>query len=158
MFTIGPLSCAAWPALRLFSGDKQHTEENVLSKPGFRLCAALSLSLSLCTAAAAAPKTFANPLPLRLADGSLAESCADPSVLRDRTTDNPVWYLYCTTDPISHKERDGAGWRFRLMPIFRSVDLVHWYHVGDAFEERPRGLAAPTAGLWAPEAVYMNCS
>lgn len=164
MFTIDRHSCDAGARLRLFSGDKQQLEENVLSRPGIRLCAALSMHLLLCLPALAAPqapapaKTFTNPLPLRLADGSLAESCADPSLLRDRTTDNPVWYLYCTTDPISRKERDGDGWRFRLMPIFRSIDLVNWYHVGDAFSERPRGLAAPKAGLWAPEAVYMNGS
>ncbi|MEH6434512.1 family 43 glycosylhydrolase [Massilia sp. DD77] len=122
------------------------------------LRAAFVLIQLMLAAAAQAAASFTNPLPLRLADGSLAESCADPSLLRDRTTDRAVWYLYCTTDPVSRKERDGDGWRFRLMPIYRSVDLVNWYHVRDAFEERPRGLAAPKAGLWAPEAVYMNGS
>ncbi|WP_020653381.1 family 43 glycosylhydrolase [Massilia niastensis] len=115
---------------------------------------ALPLVLSL--GAAAQQASFSNPLGLRLEDGSLAESCADPSLLRDRTTGNPVWYLYCTTDPVSRKERDGKGWRFRLLPVYRSSDLVNWYHVRDAFAERPRGLASPRAGLWAPEAVYMN--
>jgi arabinan endo-1,5-alpha-L-arabinosidase len=108
--------------------------------------------------AGAQPATYRNPLPLYLADGSLAESCADPAVLRDRTTANPVWYLYCTTDPVSHKERGGGKWRFRLMPVYRSSDLVNWYHVRDAFPRRPQGLAARRAGLWAPEAVYMNGS
>lgn len=108
--------------------------------------------------AGAAPSTYTNPLPLRLADGSLAESCADPSLLRDRTSSPTVWYLYCTMDPVSKKERDGKGWKFRMMPVYRSVDLVNWYFVRDAFDERPPGLAGPKSGLWAPEPVYQNGS
>jgi len=106
----------------------------------------------------AAGATYTNPLPLRLADGSLAESCADPSLLRDRTSSPTVWYLYCTMDPLDKRERDGASWRFHLMPVFRSVDLVNWYFVRDAFDQRPAGLAGPKAGLWAPEPVYQNGS
>lgn len=104
------------------------------------------------------PATYTNPLPLRLADGSLAESCADPSLLRDRTSSPTVWYLYCTMDPVSHKEREGKGWKFRMMPVYRSVDLVNWYFVRDSFERRPTGLAGPKSGLWAPEPVYQNGS
>jgi len=117
-------------------------------------------TLLLCCAAGAdggaRTATYANPLPLRLADGSLAESCADPSLLRDRTTTPTVWYMYCTMDPVSHKEREGKGWKFRMMPVYRSVDLVNWYFVRDSFEQRPAGLAGPKAGLWAPEPVYQN--
>lgn len=107
--------------------------------------------------------TYVNPLQLRLADGSLAENCADPSLLRDRTTSPTVWYMYCTMDPVSHQERDRAdpgpgGWKFRMMPVYRSVDLVNWYFVRDAFDERPAGIAGPKAGLWAPEPVYQNGS
>lgn len=102
--------------------------------------------------------TYANPLPLRLADGSLAESCADPSLLRDRTSSPTVWYMYCTMDPVSRKEREGKGWKFRMMPVYRSVDLVNWYFVRDSFEQRPLGLAGPKSGLWAPEPVYQNGS
>ncbi|MEX5746085.1 family 43 glycosylhydrolase [Massilia sp. X63] len=102
--------------------------------------------------------TYTNPLPLRLADNSLAESCADPALLRDRSAAAPVWYLYCTMDPVSHRERDGNGWKFRMMPVYRSVDLVNWYFVRDAFDTRPAGLAGPKAGLWAPEPVYQNGS
>jgi len=109
-------------------------------------------------AAPAAGATYTNPLPLRLADGSLAESCADPSLLRDRTSSPTVWYLYCTMDPLSKKERDRNGWKFHMMPVFRSVDLVNWYFVRDAFDQRPAGLAGPKAGLWAPEPVYQNGS
>lgn len=102
--------------------------------------------------------TYTNPLPLRLADNSLAESCADPALLRDRSAAPPVWYLYCTMDPVSHRERDGYGWKFRMMPVYRSVDLVNWYFLRDAFDTRPAGLAGPKAGLWAPEPVYQNGS
>ncbi len=109
-------------------------------------------------ATARASSTYINPLPLRLADGSLAESCADPSLLRDRTTQPTVWYMYCTMDPVSHRERaeDGKGWKFRMMPVYRSVDLVNWYFVRDSFDQRPAGIAGPKAGLWAPEPAYQN--
>lgn len=114
------------------------------------------------TGAAAQPATqsatYTNPLPLRLADGSLAESCADPALLRDRTSSPTVWYMYCTMDPVSRKEREGKGWKFRMMPVYRSVDLVNWYFVRDSFDRRPAGLAGPKSGLWAPEPVYQNGS
>lgn len=116
------------------------------------------LSCAIAPFAPAQDGTYTNPLPLRLADGSLAESCADPSLLRDRTSSPAVWYMYCTMDPVSHKEREGKGWKFRMMPVYRSVDLVNWYFVRDAFAERPAGLAGSKAGLWAPEPVYQNGS
>ncbi|MCC2957478.1 family 43 glycosylhydrolase [Massilia sp. IC2-477] len=125
-----------------------------------RLPVCLAALFLACGAAAqsAAASTYTNPLPLRLADGSLAESCADPALLRDRTSSPTVWYLYCTMDPVSRKERDGAGWKFRMMPVYRSVDLVNWHFVRDSFDRRPAGLAGPKAGLWAPEPVYQNGS
>lgn len=107
-------------------------------------------------AGAGSASTYTNPLPLRLADNSLAESCADPALLRDRSATQGVWYLYCTMDPVSRKERSSRGWKFHMMPIYRSVDLVNWYYVRDAFNVRPAGLAGPEAGLWAPEPVYQN--
>jgi arabinan endo-1,5-alpha-L-arabinosidase len=101
--------------------------------------------------------TYHNPLPLRLADGELAQNCADPAVLRDPRAKVPTWYLYCTSDPVSKREhgKDG-GWHFRMIPIYRSTDLVHWNFVADAFNDRPAGLASPTSGLWAPEPEYLN--
>jgi arabinan endo-1,5-alpha-L-arabinosidase len=74
----------------------------------------------------------------------------------------PTWYLYCTSDPVSKRERErdatgkDGGWNFRMIPIYRSTDLVHWDFVADAFSDRPAGLAAPTSGLWAPEPEYLN--
>jgi len=135
--------------------------------------AALGCALPLCvllTGATAAPApaaptaptaaTYRNPLPVRLASGELAQNCADPAVLRDPRAAKPTWYLYCTSDPVSKRERTNeardGGWKFRMMPVYRSTDLVHWDFVADAFTERPAGLADPTSGLWAPEPVYMN--
>jgi len=126
---------------------------------------ALACALPLCAAAAAsaatsAPATYQNPLPVRLASGELAQNCADPAVLRDPRARKPTWYLYCTSDPVSKKERSGhegdGGWKFHMMPVYRSEDLVHWDFVADAFTDRPQGLADTTSGLWAPEPVYMN--
>jgi len=127
-------------------------------RSGFPLAAMLLSCAAAAAAAEPSPQTYTNPLPLRLADGSLAESCADPSLLRDRTSTPTVWYMYCTMDPVSHKEREGAGWKFRMMPVYRSVDLVNWYFVRDSFDVRPTQLVGPKSGLWAPEPVYQNGS
>ena len=121
--------------------------------------AALACALPL-LASGAAPATYQNPLQVSLASGEPAQNCADPAVLRDPRAATPTWYLYCTSDPVSKNERSGhagdGGWKFRMMPIYRSNDLVHWNFVADAFTQRPQGLADPTSGLWAPEPVYMN--
>ncbi|MGZ3181404.1 MAG: family 43 glycosylhydrolase [Telluria sp.] len=122
-----------------------------------KACASWCVAVALALAGAdlRAQATYHNPLPLRLPDGSAAQNCADPAVLRERDVEHPSWYLYCTTDPVSRQERDGEGWRFHLMPTYRSADLVHWDYVGDAFPARPP-VASPKAGLWAPEPEYFN--
>jgi len=131
-----------------------------LTQTGRRLAAlgcALALAAPLELQAA---RTYRNPLPVRLAGGELAQNCADPAVLRDPRAATPTWYLFCTSDPVSKRELDTqgekSGWRFRMMPIYRSTDLVRWNFVADAFTERPAGLADPTSGLWAPEPTYLN--
>lgn len=113
------------------------------------------------TAPAAAPAAadgaaYANPLALRLASGETAQNCADPGVLRDPRARAPTWYLYCSSDPVSKRERDRGGWHTRLIPTYRSSDLVHWDFVTDAFAERPPGLAAPTASLRGPDPAYAD--
>jgi arabinan endo-1,5-alpha-L-arabinosidase len=137
--------------------------------PASRPLATLLLTLPLLSATAADPgaaatRAYHNPLTIRLASGEPAQNCADPAVLRDPRAASPTWYLYCTSDPVSKRERpvggsaagkDG-GWRFHMIPIYRSTDLVHWDFVADAFSDRPAGLAAPTSGLWAPEPEYLN--
>ncbi|CAH0308088.1 Extracellular endo-alpha-(1-_5)-L-arabinanase 1 [Massilia sp. Bi118] len=131
--------------------------------PPFRSLAAVLLTLPLLAGAAdqaPATRAYHNPLTVRLASGEPAQNCADPAVLRDPRAKTPTWYMYCTSDPVSKKERDPAGkdggWHFRMIPIYRSTDLVHWDFVSDAFSDRPAGLAAPTSGLWAPEPEYLN--
>jgi len=109
---------------------------------------------------AQADRTYQNPLPVRLASGAPAQNCADPAVLRDPRSAQPSWYLFCTSDPVSKDERaqsdEQGGWHFRMMPIYRSDDLVHWDFVADAFSARPPGLADSDSGLWAPEPAYLN--
>jgi arabinan endo-1,5-alpha-L-arabinosidase len=121
--------------------------------------AALALALGLAAPAPAAP-TYRNPLAVRLANGAPAQNCADPAVLRDPRANKPTWYLYCTSDPVSKTERPLRGesgrWHFHMIAIYRSTNLVDWNYVGDAFADRPTGLAAPTSGLWAPEPEYMG--
>jgi arabinan endo-1,5-alpha-L-arabinosidase len=122
--------------------------------------AAFGLAAAAWAAPAAPAAAYRNPLPVRLANGDLAQNCADPAVLRDPRANAPTWYLYCTSDPVSKTERPGGNetspWHFHMIPIYRSTDLVSWTYVGDAFADRPAGLAAPTAGLWAPEPEYLN--
>lgn len=98
---------------------------------------------------------YRNPLALRLPDGTLADNCADPAIIRERAGAEPGWYLFCTTDPIDRRERAADGWKFHLMPTFRSKDLLEWRYAGDAYTTLP-ALAAPKAGLWAPEPQYFN--
>src|SRR4051794_15858512 len=77
-------------------------------------------------------KVFTNPLP----DVVLG----DPFVLRHRGR----FYLYGTNDgpPLP----DG-----RMIPVFRSDDLLHWEHLGGALEP-----SEPEADHWAPEVMYWN--
>ena len=112
------------------------------------------LALLLCLPGAGlAQETYRNPLPV-LAGNEPVESCADPSVVADPAGG---WIMYCTTDPLSAEDRGITGeLRFRLVPTFRSTDLVGWTHAGDAFARDgtgspPPSWAAPSALLWAPE-------
>ena len=64
----------------------------------------------------------------------------DPFVLRHRGR----FYLYGTNDgpPLA----DG-----RVIPVFRSDDLLHWEPLGGALEP-----SEPEADHWAPEVMYWN--
>lgn len=55
-----------------------------------------------------------------------------------------AFHVYATSDDWA----DGAG--HRLIPHFRSFDLVEWEYVGDAFTTRPRW-APLISFLWAPD-------
>ena len=81
----------------------------------------------------------------------VVESCADPSIIHSAPPQGDgAWYMYCTTDPLNDED-----FTFNLIPILRSVDLIEWEYVGNAFDARPPWAAA-TAGLWAPDINYFN--
>lgn len=102
------------------------------------------------------PAKFQNPVTLNVGDGELAETCADPVVVRGQTEGDRYWYLYCTTDPLNDSDRaENGDFNFNLIPIFRSLDLVNWDYQGNAFSERPDWVA-DDVGIWAPEVVYFG--
>lgn len=65
----------------------------------------------------------------------------DPSLVRGA---DGAFHVYATSDDWG----DGAG--ARLIPHFRSFDLVEWEYVGDAFTTMP-SWAQSGAFLWAPD-------
>jgi arabinan endo-1,5-alpha-L-arabinosidase len=101
------------------------------------------------------PSTYTNPLPVDIPGDGMVESCADPSIIRGQQLSDPYWYIYCTSDPLNEEDRTGEDFNFHLIPILRSLDLVHWTYIGDAFEARPDWVA-DNAGLWAPNIEYFN--
>ena len=128
-----------------------------LRRRSSRLAGALAASVALVAAVpAAAPAkgaTYRNPLPIALPGGGTAETFADPAVIRGR---DGAYYAYGTSDPLTGADRDPSGaLRVRRIPMARSVDLVHWTYVGDAFDAAPAWLA-PTSGQWAPDIRYFG--
>lgn len=96
------------------------------------LLSAALVVVPLVSATAAVPAA-ANPV--------ISSVAPDPSVLRGA---DGAFHVYASSDDWS----DGAG--YRLIPHFRSFDLVEWEYVGDAFAERP-AWAQPGSFLWAPD-------
>ncbi|MBV9822666.1 MAG: family 43 glycosylhydrolase, partial [Actinobacteria bacterium] len=95
--------------------------------------------------------SYTNPLKLGLPSGAWAESCADPDVLRGRGTDRH-WYLYCTSDALTATELGPDGTPLiHNVPMFSSLDLIHWTYRGDAFPSKPSWVSG---FLWAPEIDY----
>lgn len=81
------------------------------------------------------------------------QSCADPTVFRSHTAGDKYWYMFCTSDPLSDTDKAGTEFTFHNIPMMRSLDLVRWTYVGDAFPTLP-AQADPAANLWAPEVTY----
>jgi arabinan endo-1,5-alpha-L-arabinosidase len=105
---------------------------------------------------AAADATYRNPLQPAIPGNGIVESCADPTVIQSQIPGDPAWYMYCTTDPLNDADRNADGdFVFHKIPMLRSLDLVEWTYMGDAFAANP-SWAEPTAGLWAPEIQYFN--
>ena len=123
----------------------------------FAVAALLLAAAALAPAHASAQRNpYDNPLTIQIPGDGLVESCADPSVIRGQTFGDPYWYAYCTTDPLNDEDRNpSGGFNFHLIPILRSLDLVHWTYMGDAFSERPDWVA-DDAGMWAPNIEFFN--
>src|SRR5215210_4075774 len=121
------------------------------------VCFAIALAAFAVGAPAAGAKTnaYTNPLQVQIPADGLVESCADPSLIRGQQVGDPYWYAYCTTDPLNGDDRTGGNFNFHLIPMLRSLDLVHWTYMGDAFAARPSWVAS-NAGLWAPNIEFFN--
>jgi len=115
----------------------------------------LVASLFVGAAPAAAADNYRNPVDILIPSGGRVKSCADPNVIRSQTAGDNAWYMYCTTDPLNNDDKTASGYNFHLIPTMRSMDLVHWTYVGDAFSARP-AWADPSSGLWAPEVSYFD--
>src|SRR5690349_13997055 len=79
------------------------------------------------------PGTYHNPLQPQIPGDGVVESCADPTVFRGQQPGDNYWYMFCTTDPLNDTDRTGTNFNFHLIPMMRSLDLVNWTYVGDAF-------------------------
>jgi len=131
------------------------------------LLLALLLALAGCTqlqdtplvSAGESSNTYRNPLEPRIPEDApgdgIVESCADPTVIYGQEGEG-AWYMYCTTDPLNDEDKGANGsFNFRLIPMFKSSDLVNWTYEGEAFAARP-AYATSTAGIWAPEIQYYS--
>jgi arabinan endo-1,5-alpha-L-arabinosidase len=98
---------------------------------------------------------YQNPLQLQTPIG-LAQECPDPNVIKGQAPDDHYWYLYSTSGPLTNADRDAQGNLVtHFIPMYRSLDLVHWEYQGDAFTGPP-SYGAPGAHLWAPDVRYFN--
>jgi arabinan endo-1,5-alpha-L-arabinosidase len=100
--------------------------------------------------------TYKNPLDIQIPGDGKVESCADPTVIYGAQPGDHYWYMYCTTDPLNGEDQNpSGGFNFHLIPMMRSLDLVNWTYMGDAFATRPSWIP-DSAGMWAPEIQYFN--
>ncbi len=100
--------------------------------------------------------TFQNPLTLDAGAIGPGTNCADPTILRGQTGGDDSWYMICTQDALSDNDRDASNnLRSHLLPIYSSLDLVHWIYRGDALSSRPTWTEL-NANFWAPDLQYFN--
>ena len=104
---------------------------------GARLLVSAALVVVVSPLAIAAPTVT----PTAAANPVISSVAPDPSVVRGA---DGAFHVYATSDDWA----DGAG--HRLIPHFRSFDLVEWEYVGDAFTARP-SWAPEGSFLWAPD-------
>lgn len=131
---------------------------------GRRALGAMALALALLLALAgpasarslaASDATYTNPLNIAIPGDGRVESCADPTVIRGQQPGDNAWYMYCTKDPLNDQDRDAGGFHFHNIPMLKSLDLVNWTYVGDAFSMVP-SWGEPTSGMWAPEVQFFD--
>lgn len=96
--------------------------------------------LSLIVTAVVSVVSTAAALPAG-ANPAISSVAPDPSALRGG---DGAFHVYASSDDWA----DGVG--YRLIPHFRSFDLVEWEYVGDAFAGRPAWAPAGSY-LWAPD-------
>jgi len=100
--------------------------------------------------------TYSNPLNIQIPGDGKVESCADPTVIRGQQPGDNYWYMYCTKDPLNDQDRNSSGdFNFHNIPMMKSLDLINWTYVGDAFSTVP-SWGEPTSGMWAPEIQFFN--
>src|SRR5947209_1680275 len=71
--------------------------------------AVASISLSGVVRTDATPATFMNPLVIQPTAVGAFESCPDPAIIRSQQSDDPSWYMYCTTNPLNGTDRNTSG-------------------------------------------------
>jgi arabinan endo-1,5-alpha-L-arabinosidase len=148
MKTLRPVAINGWASRPARSGHRRRASAAALA-----VLTTIVLAIGAPAGLAAGGETYRNPLKPTIAGDGVVESCADPTLIRGQEGEGR-WYLYCTSDPLNDEDRNPDGsFRFHLIPMLSSADLVHWTYEGDAFAFRP-AYATTDAGLWAPEIVY----
>ena len=102
---------------------------------------AAARALTSAALAVVVPLVSATTATTAAANPVISSVAPDPSVLRGA---DGAFHVHATSDDWG----DGAG--RRLIPHFRSFDLVEWEYVGDAFAALP-AWARPGSFLWAPD-------
>ncbi|HEX3785291.1 MAG TPA: family 43 glycosylhydrolase [Pseudonocardiaceae bacterium] len=101
------------------------------------------------------PSAYTNPLPLELADGLLALNCGNPFVMKGPQAGDRRWYLYCTGGELNPGNPNGEGGPgIAILPMYSSLDLVHWSYAGNALPAAPNWVGG--GALWAPDVVYQD--
>ena len=145
-----------------FSSISQRSSKTITRALLFGAAAAASsiaadASADSSTASASRLSFYSNPMSITTGTGGVVQNCADPTVIHSQTPGDAYWYAYCTTDSLGDDDVDASGARqFHTIPTLRSLDLVNWQYVGDAFGASLPPWVTPGAGLWAPEVVYRN--
>lgn len=139
---------------RLLDSERRRFPGSVMG--GLVVLGALALTGAVSADTTSSYLLYRNPLSMTLAGGGAQTNCADPTILKSETAGDSYWYAYCTSDSLSDDDVDANGVRrFHTLPGSRSLDLIHWESIGDAFPVNPSWVV-PGAGLWAPEIVRRN--